>query len=65
MGLVVSSANVAVTSRFVFIVTSHGPRPEQSPDQPANVDPPAGVPAAGVAVKVTVCWSPSGNDSVQ
>jgi hypothetical protein len=41
--------NVAVTVRACVIDTVHVVAPEQSPDQPANVDP-----LAGVADRVTL-----------
>lgn len=41
-------ANVAVTFLACDMVTAHVPVPEHAPDQPANVEP-----AAGVAVRVT------------
>ena len=42
------AVNVAVTDWAAVIVTAHVPRPVQAPDQPANVEP-----GAGVAVSVT------------
>src|SRR5580765_5185039 len=46
-------ANVAVTDWSAFIVSVHGPIPEQAPDQPVNVEP-----TADIAVSVTVApWS--------
>jgi hypothetical protein len=54
------AVNVAVTDRAWFTVTWQSPVPEQSPDQPVNVEP-----ESGAAVSVTtVPWSKLGSQSV-
>jgi hypothetical protein len=50
--------NVAVTVLSASIVTWHAAAPEQSPDQPVNVEP-----EAGLAVSVT--WVPGWNCAEQ
>jgi hypothetical protein len=46
---VAAALKVAVTAAAAFMVTLHAPVPAQAPDQPAKMEP-----AAGVAVRVTV-----------
>ncbi len=47
------SVNVAVTDRAALIVTLHAPVPLHAPDQPANVDPDAGVAVKATGVEAT------------
>ena len=53
-----SATNVAVTERAALIVSVQPPVPEHAPDQPANLEP-----AAGVALRLTTV--PSSRSAAQ